>query len=194
METSPEVCWYALYTRPRHEKRVCEQLMEKQIEAFLPLQREIHRWKDRNKEVWLPLFTGYLFVHFRLQDRLKALQLPGAIRLVSANGRPTPIPDAELDSLRHALDSGIPLHKHGHLRVGRRVRVCRGALAGAEGILVRQKGGHRLILSIELIQRSVSVEVDATDVIPFAETTGKYAGAPPSAANPFGGMQLRIAR
>ena len=86
--------WYALYTRPRHEKRVSTQLGERHIESFLPSRCEVHRWKDRKKEVCLPLFPGYVFVRICLQDRLQVLQLPGVVRFVGFSGIPARVPEA----------------------------------------------------------------------------------------------------
>ncbi len=161
--------WHAIYTRPRHEKAVAKQLCERHIEAFLPIRGKIHRWKDRKKLVLLPLFPSYVFVRVSLHERLHILQLGGVVRFVCFNGSPAEVPEDELQSLRAAVEAGAQLEPHRYLKVGRRVRVCHGPLLGAEGKLIRRKGGHRLVLSIDLIQRSVAVEVDASDVIPVSE-------------------------
>src|SRR5467141_2857386 len=92
--------WHAIYTCSRHEKSVSRQLREKQIDCFLPLYRSVRRWKDRRKELELPLFPGYVFVQLALQDRFRVLQLPSAVRLVSFNGQPAILPDAEIEGLR----------------------------------------------------------------------------------------------
>lgn len=114
----------------------------------------------------LPLFPGYLFVRLALRDRLQVLRVPGVARLVGFNGAATPLPDTEIESLRRALAEGLRAEPHPYLKVGRSVRITTGPLAGREGILKRYKGDLRVVLSIELIQRSISVEVDASSVIP----------------------------
>jgi transcription antitermination factor NusG len=156
--------WYALYTAPRHEKAVADQISRRGIACFLPLYRSMRRWKDRRKEVALVLFPGYVFVRVALQDRLQILQLPGAVRLVTFNGHPAALPEAEIETLRNRLSGTQVMEPHPYLRVGRRIRVCSGPLQGLEGIIVRKKERCRLIFSIDLIMRSVAVEVDEGDV------------------------------
>lgn len=160
--------WYALYTRSRHEKQVAEQLEQRHFEVFLPLYPSLRRWKDRRVELQLPLFPSYLFVRIPLQHRIEVLNVPGAVRFVAFNGRPAAVTDHDLLSVRSALTEGLRLHPHPYLKIGRRVRVRSGPLTGMEGILVRKKDRFRLVLSIDIIMRSVAVEVDASDVEPLA--------------------------
>src|SRR5271163_2988659 len=127
--------WYALYTCPRHEKRVAEQIKQRRISCFLPLYRSVRRWKDRRKELELALFPGYVFVRLALQDRLKVLQLPSVVRFVSFNGHPVALPEAEIESLRRGLEGCVRMAPHPYLQIGRRVRVRNGPMAGLEGIL-----------------------------------------------------------
>ena len=159
-----EASWYAAHTCSRHEKRIAEQLSKKEIELFLPLYRSVHRWKDRQTQVELPLFPGYLFVRIALKDRLQVLQAPGLVRLVGFNGLPTPVPEAEIQALRKGMESAVNVEPHPYLNLGRRARIKNGPLQGIEGILVRKKSVFRLVLSVDLIMRSVAVEVDASDV------------------------------
>src|SRR5579863_9638977 len=161
--------WYALYTCPRHEKCVAQQIEQRSISCFLPLYRSVRRWKDRRKELELALFPGYVFVRLALKDRLRVLQLPSAVRLVSFNGQPAVLPEAEIEGLRQQLARGGGVEPHPYLRVGRRVRVCGGPMEGLEGIIVRRKDHCRLVFSLDLIMRSVAVEVDENDVEPVAE-------------------------
>ena len=114
----------------------------------------------------LPLFPGYVFVRVALRDRLQVLQVPGVARLVGFNGPPTPLADEEIESLRRALADGLRAEPHPFLKAGRRVRITTGLLSGHEGILKRWKGGLRVVLTIELIERSISVEVDSSSVTP----------------------------
>jgi transcription termination/antitermination protein NusG len=158
--------WYAAYTSPRHEKQVSRQIEGRQVQSFLPLYRSVRRWKDRRKLVELPLFPGYVFVHMALKQRTEVLQVPGVVHLVSFQGRPAALPDAEIEGLRQKLAGNVRMEPHPYLRVGRRVRVHSGSVAGLEGILVRRKDKFRVVLSIDLIQRSVVVEVDETDIEP----------------------------
>jgi transcription termination/antitermination protein NusG len=158
--------WYAVCTRARHEKRVAANLEQKGLEHFLPLYETLSQWKDRRARVCLPLFPGYVFVHFPLQQRMRVLDVPSVASIVSFNGKPAPLADSEIDRLRGALAGSFLVEPHPYLRVGRRVRVLCGPLAGLEGILVRKKGGTRLVVSIDLIMRSVSLEIDAAHVEP----------------------------
>lgn len=159
--------WYALYTCPRHEKCVVQQIEERQISCFLPLYRSVRRWKDRSKTLELALFPGYVFVRLALRDRLRVLGVPGAVRLVTFNGQPAVLPDKEIETLRLRLSGDNPIEPHPYLRVGRRVRVRCGPMQGLEGIIVRKKDCCRLVFSLDLIMRSVAVEVDDADVEPL---------------------------
>jgi transcription antitermination factor NusG len=159
------VCWYAAYTHGRHEKKVAQQLQERGIEHFLPLYRSVRRWKDRRKELDLVLFPGYIFVRLSLVDRLQVLQLPGIVRFVSFNGEPAALPGTDVEALRNGLIQGVRAEHHPYLTVGRRVKVVHGPLAGAQGILLRTKTNCRVVISIDAIMRSVSVEIDEADVM-----------------------------
>src|SRR5208337_2158795 len=111
-----EVAWYALYTCPRHEKRVAEQIERHNFSCFLPLYRSVRRWKDRRKELELALFPGYVFVHMALEHKLQVLHLPGAVRLVSFNGQPTALPADEIEALRNRLSGATRVEPHPYLR------------------------------------------------------------------------------
>jgi transcription antitermination factor NusG len=163
---SLESRWYAAYTCANHEKRVREQLEQRSVESFLPLYETVRRWKDRRMRLQLPLFPGYLFVRIALVDRLRALQVPGVVRLVGFNGQLAALPDQEIEGLKNGLAGGVRAEPHPYLTVGRRVRVKRGPFEGTQGILLRRKGKLRLVLSIELIMRSVVIDVDIDDVEP----------------------------
>jgi transcription termination/antitermination protein NusG len=129
------------------------------------LYRAQHRWKDRVAKVDLPLFPGYIFVQFPLKERLKVLEIPGVANLVSFKGEPAPLPDQEIDTLRQGLSADVYAEPHPYLKVGRRVRIKGGPLRGLEGILERKKeDSFRVVISIDLIMRSVLVEVAMGDV------------------------------
>ena len=160
--------WYAAYTCPRHEKYVTRQAEERDLDCFLPVYRSLRRWKDRRKEIELALFPGYVFMHIPLKDRLRVLQIPGVVHLVSFNGVPAALPDAEIEGLRNGLEKQVCIVPHPYLKVGRRVRVRSGPMSGVQGILTRKKDSLRVVVSIELIMRSVAVEVDAADIEPLS--------------------------
>jgi transcription antitermination factor NusG len=160
------ICWYAVYTAPRHEKRVAQNLSLRRVTYFLPTYRSMRRWKDRRKELELVLFPGYLFVQIARESRLQVLQVPSVVSLISVNGQPAPIPDQEIEGLRRVLSGPVHVEPWAYLTIGQRVRVHSGPMAGLEGILMRRKERLRIVLSIELIMRSLSVEVDLADVEP----------------------------
>jgi len=165
--------WYAAYTSANHEKRVAVQLGQRSVEHFLPLYDSVRRWKDRRVQLQLPLFPGYVFVHLALRDRMQVLQIPGVAKLVSFNGTPAALPREEIEALRASLADGVRAEPHPYLRVGRRVRITEGALAGREGLLVRWKGNLRVVLSTELIQRSILVDIDVSSVVPIHRRAGE---------------------
>lgn len=162
--TSGSENWYALYTCPRHEKLVAEQMKRRSLTCFLPVYRSVRRWKDRRKELELALFPGYVFVQMDLKKKLKVLEVPGAVRLVSFNGQPAALPASEIETLKSRLSGTRGVEPHPYLRAGRRVRVRSGAMEGLEGIVVRRKDRCRIVFSIDLLKRSVAVEVDEADL------------------------------
>ncbi len=162
---SCEARWYAVYTSAKHEKRVAEHLGIREVEHFLPLYVSVRRWKDRRVKLELPLFPGYVFVRMALRERLRVLQIPGVARLVGFGGMPIALPEEEILALRSGLAHGIRAEPHPFLRVGRRVRVKSGPLAGLEGVLLKRKKRAWLVVSVKLIQRSVAVEMEEADLV-----------------------------
>ena len=159
--------WYALYTRPRHEKAVAEHLARRQLEAFLPLREVLSRWKDRRKLVQLPLFPGYIFVRTALIRKRDVVSTDGVVCMVNFHGTPAPIPDEQIETVREICLTKLPCDPYPYLTEGRWVRVIRGPLGGLTGILVRKKGKHRLVISVDILQQSVSVEIDAESAVPL---------------------------
>ena len=140
--------------------------MERGISSFLPLYRKAHQWKKRKQvSLELPLFPNYIFVHIASVQRNKVLGVPGVIALVGRGHAPSELLEAEIESLRHGMKLKT-FEPHPYLVEGERVRIRAGAMEGMEGILVRKKNDWRIILTLELIRRSVAVEVDAEDVEP----------------------------
>ena len=160
----PAARWYAVCVRPRHEKLASRSLKQRGICHFLPTYRSVRHWKDRRKELEMALFPGYLFVSIDTSDRLSVLMAPGVLRFVTFQGQLAPLADLDIRSLESSMAAGLHAQPHPYLREGKRVRVRRGPLVGAEGIVIRRKDSFRLVLSIDLIMRSVMVEVDEGDV------------------------------
>jgi transcription termination/antitermination protein NusG len=159
--------WYAVYTVVRHEKAANTALKEKQIDTFLPLREVISQWKDRRKRVLLPLFPGYLFVNTTLDYKLDILNTPGIVRILGISGTPASIPDDQIESIRKLLDSKVPFDPYPYLKEGKRVIVTHGPLEGVVGRIVKRKGSNKLLLSVDLIKRAVSVEVEMEIVEPL---------------------------
>lgn len=151
--------WFALTVRSRHEKRVAQILCNKRLEAFLPLYRARHHWTDRVQAVDLPLFPGYIFCRFDYAQRWPVLATPGVTSLVGFGHAPTPVSDGEIDSIQAILASGLPAQPWPFVHAGQLVRIERGALAGLEGVLLREKDALRVVVSVELLRRSVAVEI-----------------------------------
>ncbi len=159
--------WYAIFTSPRHEKKVHEYLTYRGVETFLPLYRSVHRWKNGCRPVVeLPLFPGYLFVKIDQRQRVRVLEVPGVLSFVGTRSEPSQLSDTEIETLR----SGLHLKKFAPFRdlvVGEKIRIKAGPLTGLAGVLVRTSNGLRVVLTLDLIQQSVAVELDAADVEPL---------------------------
>ena len=173
--------WWAIYTRQQHEKTVAENFSQHGLEVFLPLYKAVRQWKDRQKHLSLPLFPCYLFLRGESQLRVHILSTPGVHSIVMAADRPAAIADADIEAIRRAVDSPLKVEPHPFLRRGDWVRVKSGPLADIEGILIRRKGSYRLILSADLLQKSIAVEVDAFSVEPLPRRAGEehFSGARP---------------
>lgn len=153
--------WFALYTKSRHEKLLCGELTKKSIETFLPLRKITRRWSDRNKIIEEPLFKSYLFVRIPWRERWSVLNTAGAVRFVGPRmSDPLEVPERELASIKRFVENEIQIDPFPYLKAGDRVYIRSGPLKGAEGFIVR-KGKHcRLVISLDLLMQSVSVEVD----------------------------------
>jgi transcription antitermination factor NusG len=156
--------WYAIYTRHQHEKAIAQFLSAKGLQVFLPLYNATRRWKDRTMHLSLPLFPCYLFLRGLKERRLEVVTTPGIVSILSINGEPATIPESEIEAVRRAIEWGNRVEPHPFLRCGDRVRVISGPLQGLEGILVRKKNLYRLVLSVEILERSAAVEVDVSAV------------------------------
>jgi transcription antitermination factor NusG len=158
--------WYAAYTCANHEKRVAQQLERRSVECFLPLYESVRRWKDRRMRLQLPLFPSYVFVRLALRDRLQVLEIPSVVRLVGFDGHPIPLPVEDIETIRICLARRHLIEPHRYLRSGQRVRVSSGPLEGLTGIVVRQRNRTRFVISLEILMRSVAVDIDIADFDP----------------------------
>lgn len=158
--------WFAVQTYPRHEKAVVEQLQSDEIECLLPLIVRLHKWSDRHQKVQLPLFPGYAFVRLSesRSERVRVLRRPGVVRFVGNSHGPIPLEAHEIKHIRQLMEHNVSCEPHPFLQAGQRVRIRNGALRGVEGILVREAGKDSLILSVSLIQRSLSIQIEGYDL------------------------------
>ena len=159
--------WYALWVKSNREKLVAEGLQHKGYEQFLPLYRTQRQWSDRLKDLELPLFTGYVFCRMDPAHRLPVLTIPGAISFVGIGNTPIPVEDSEITALQTIVRAGVPLVPWPFLQVGERVRIERGPLRDMEGFVTELKNSLRLVVSVGLLQRSVSVEIDRDSIAPI---------------------------
>jgi len=164
--------WYALQIRSKLGSLASATLCGKGYEAYLPLYRCGRRWSDRVKQLDLPLFPGYLFCRFDVCDRLPILTTPGVISVVGAGKTPVPVDEEEIEAIRAVLRSGLVAQPWPFLQVGSKVYIERGPLAGVEGIITNTRKVYRLVVSVNLLQRSVAVEIDREWARPIAEGMG----------------------
>lgn len=157
--------WFAVYTTCRHEKRVAQHFNQRDIEYYLPLYRVERRWRDGSRVTLdLPLFPNYIFVHIDRSERVRVLNVPGALTVVGGTGRePLPLPDAAVEALRFGLEQRR-VEPHPLLTAGQQVRIRSGAFAGMEGVVLRKKSGLRVVITLQQIMQSVAVEVDEDDL------------------------------
>jgi len=160
--------WFALRTRSNFEKTAFEVLRGKGYEVFLPLYQSRRQWSDRTKIIERPLFPGYLFCRFATEDRLPVLVTPGVVNVIGAGRTPLPVPEYEVAAVQRIISSGLPARPWPFVRVGQKVVIERGPLAGIEGILESVRNSYRFVVSVGLLQRAVAAEVDADWVRPVS--------------------------
>jgi transcription antitermination factor NusG len=164
VEPNLSFAWYALYTRHQHEKHVARALAGKGLEVFLPLYTAVHRWKDRDKQVSLPLFPCYVFLQSPVERWQPVLSTPGVHSVLGFAGQPAMIPRSEIEAVRKMVGSSLNAEPHPFLKCGDRVRLMAGPLQGLEGLLLRKRNLWKLVVSVDMLQRSVAVEIDASMV------------------------------
>jgi len=152
--------WFAVRVKPRAEQAVATVARYKGFEEFLPLYKARRRWSDRFKWVNLPLFPGYVFCRFKEESRLPILTIPGVLHFVGIGKIPVPIDDAEVAAIQTAIQSGLGAEPWPFMDVGQRVLIEEGPLSGVEGLLVEVRKKHRIVVSVSLLKRSLSVEIE----------------------------------
>ena len=168
-----EDLWYALKVKPRFERSVVAHLRRRDYDPFLPTYVARRQWSDRVKSLELPLFPGYLFCKFDLNSRLPILTTPGVNFIVGTGRLPEAIHEQEIESIRTIVKSGLHYEPCAYLTIGQRVRIEHGALAGLAGIVTELKNGFRLVMSVNLLMRSVSAEIDRSWVEPVEKIPNK---------------------
>lgn len=163
-DNKEEVDWFAVYTKVRHEKKVDSEVRNRGLESFLPLVEKISSWKDRKKKVDFPLFPGYLFVKISPRERLNVLKVPGVVKILGSNGDITPVPEYQIEGIRNLLESGLNYEISGKYEKGKKVEVIKGPMSGTEGEIIRRSGHYKLVLSVDIINRSILVEVDIDQI------------------------------
>jgi transcription elongation factor/antiterminator RfaH len=150
--------WYAVYTRPRNEKKVYSRLVEKGIETFLPLQKKLKQWSDRKKMVDEPLFRSYIFVHIDQKQYYDVLNTMGVVRYITFEGKAVPIPDRQIDQIKQLLVQDIEIEAvEGQIEPGTRVEVRFGSLQGIDGEMVEHSGKKKVVIRIDHISHSLLV-------------------------------------
>ena len=176
-DSLPNTAWYAVAVRPRHEKTVERVLNNKSIQSFVPLYAARRSWSDRVKTLNLPLFSGYVFCRFAMENFVHVLSTPSVSYIVTFDSRPAAIPDEEIAGLRAVLASGLPYGPFSYIHPGQTVRIEAGCFAGLSGTVLREKDHYRLVVSVNLLRRAVAVEIDS-DLVRAIQAGHPKAGRP----------------
>ena len=164
----PQLRWHALTATHKHERTACNHLLNKGLEGFWPVCRARRHWSDRIKQLDVALFPGYLFCRFPPLARASVLSTPGVTSIVSFGKLPGIVEDDEIAAIRTILASGLPAQPWPYLQAGQRVRIEQGCLQGLTATLVRCRDEFRVVVNVELLQRSVAVEIDRNLIRPLA--------------------------
>lgn len=184
--------WVAVQVRPRYEFVAARVLRGKGYEEFVPTCSSKRRWSDRTKEIITPLFSGYVFCKLDKKIPYPVISTPGVIRIVGPGGRIAPIEESEIEAIRVATNSGCSIQPCDYLNVGDRIRVASGPLHGLEGFLINRKSRHCMVISVNLIQKSIAVEVDGHVLTGVAPLAGTRQGARASNAVSFSCWRIRF--
>ncbi len=166
----PTFPWYAIRVRSNYERVVAASLRARGYEDFLPLYRCRHMWSNRHTSVEQPLFPGYVFCRLEVTRRQNVVTTPGVVSILGFGKTPVPVPDIEISAVHRMLDSGLATTPWPYLKVGDRVLIDRGPLSGVEGSLIEIKKSFRLVLSIEMLQRSIAAEIDRSWIRPVSRS------------------------
>ncbi|MFZ0591155.1 MAG: UpxY family transcription antiterminator [Bryobacteraceae bacterium] len=186
--------WFAMRVRTNYERSFSRAMEFRGFDSFLPTYQRARAWSDRIKQIHQPLFPGYVFCRLNHQERTPALLAPGAMCFVGIGTSPIPIPEAEIESLK-TLISSFQVKPWPFLRLGQKVRIERGPLAGVEGVIEAFRSGYRIVVSIELLQRSVAAELEGNWLTPLIDTIdGLSKGVRPvsTAAQNFGNDRVDL--
>lgn len=170
--------WYALFVRSNQEKKVAEALRGREVECLLPCYQSVRQWKDRRMKLEIPLFSGYVFVHLPLVERLKALTVCNVVSLVGTRNQPSPISEEEIAWIKLGIEHG-KVQPHPYLKLGERVVVTEGVMRGMEGVLLERRNSARIVVALDSISRAFTVEIAADCVRPVgnsAATCGYHPG------------------
>lgn len=167
--------WYVLRLRSNSERLATQALEARGFNTFLPVYRTRRVWSDRIKEIEAPLFTGYTFCQFDAAHKLPVVTAPGVISIIGSSSGPIPVDDSEILTLQVMLNSGLAVGPWPFLREGESVLVERGPLEGLEGLILSARNKHRLVMSVSLLQRSVSVEIDREWIRPLTAGSSRKA-------------------
>ena len=162
--------WFALQTKPRHEKKVASDLAKQEIDVFLPIFKTVRRWSDRRQEVHLPLFPNYIFVRLgqNRNERTTVLRTQGVRWFVGMRGTGVAVPDDEIEAIQRILAEGVAITDYPFLEIGQKVRICGGSLDGVQGVLAAVNNDRSLIVSVKCIQRSLAIRVDGYGIEPIS--------------------------
>ncbi len=166
---SDRLLWYCVHTRSRHEDAVYQRLSDKKIQAFLPKMEVWSKRKDRRKKIQKALFSGYLFVYETMNPLhgLEILKTPGVVKILGNEVGPMPVPETQIESIKKILNGKAAVSPFPYLKEGQLIRVADGPFKGCEGFLVKIKEQkEKLVISIDLLQRSVSVEIESSSIEP----------------------------
>jgi len=165
--------WYAVYTNARHENAVADHLISKDIEVFVPMVTVVRSWKDRKMKLQIPAFPGYVFTRICTSERGRVISVPGVVRILSFNGVPAQLDEAEIENIRLCHRLGLLIEPQPLFGVGERVRVTAGVLEGLEGFVSRCKDERRLIIPLSHINQSLAVQVDV-DLLEVVNKASQY--------------------
>lgn len=180
--------WFAMRVRTNYERTFSRALEFRGFSSFLPTYQKARAWSDRIKQIHQPLFPGYVFCHLNAQERVPALSAPGAMSFVGIGTCPAPIPEGEIESLKTLINS-FQVKPWPFLRLGQKVRIEKGPLSGVEGVIEAFRSGYRIVVSIELLQRSVAAELEGNWLTPLIDAIDRFPKSPrplPAAAQTLG--------